>query len=1340
MKNLFLSLFLLLSLSVLYSKNTQLYFDNFTTEEGLSDNYINCILQDKSGWMWIGTGMGIERFDGLKFKEFPIYDLDGIHFQSVLVRNFFESSDGTLYACIEEFGLVKFNRQKEYFERLVINGLAVACNVSVKEIVEDKAHNLWVATKKGLLKIDLLNQKVTTYDNKKDTNSLICNYVRTLALDENSQLWIGTKEGLDKLDISTGEFVHFANLTPKLGDEVFDIYIDSNNNIWIGTGKNGIIKLDKSNNIIENLIPNKSDERSITVRSIFQDDAGEFWIGTRGGLFLYNESNKRIQSYKNDLWENKSLIHNSVMYVSQDRKGDMWVGTRGGLSYLVKEKQLFKHYKALPNNSKYLNNSEVYCIWMDAIGNIWTGTENGGVNILDRKKGTYKYLTVENGLSNNCVKSIVGLGDNLVLIGTFNGGLNSYNIKTGQLKCYKHNDADKNSISDNIVWDICVDKIGRIWVGTAFGLDRFYPETGKFEHFPQFDEMVNGVTWIEADTENDLWLSSEVLKVFRPGYGIINTFQEKGRGYFSDSKGNNWIMTSGRGIVKYDKYKGIVGSYTDKDGLASNLTYCMLEDDSNKLWVSTSNGLSCFDREQATFKNFLVINGIQSNQFYYGASYKSPQGEMLFGGKIGFNIFNPENIIVNTYVPPVFITDFKIFNQSVEISDGKDAILSKSIFDSDTIVVPYKYNVLTFEFAALNYSNSSQNNYKYMLVGFNNEWTETTDSRSATYTNLNPGEYTFKVIASNDNNVWNNTGTQKTLIIKPPFYKTILFIVLMVILAIAITVTLLFYLFKIWELKKNLEYEKKEAHRIHELDAFKLKFFTNISHEIKTPLTLIISPLDRILNFNLSKEEISENLKLMSKNAQQLMTLITQLLDYRKLEAGKLSVTHDRGDIVRYCEELFLSFEPLLKEKNVTYNFRTLNDKIITYFDADKVKKIVDNLVSNAIKYNQDGGHVSMILSLVIDESSVTRVSDDYVQIMVKDSGIGISEKDQLNIFKRFYSGNINVNNSSTGIGLAFTKELVKLLNGTIRVESEAGIGSTFVVKLPLINNVVEKQADSVLPVSKKLPEPKQEVIVPAKGNEKENIILIVEDNKDVRYLLKSHFEKNYTIYEAENGEEGCELALSIIPNIIISDVMMPILDGVQLCDKLKNDERTSHIPILHLTALTAREHVMRSLSKGADDFITKPFDIVILQQKIDNLLSMREALRARYSKEMILKPTSVRVTSPDEKFLQKAIKVVEENIEDSELDIDKFVKIIGMSRTQLYRKVFALTNMTVKEFISDMRLKRAYQMLTENDLPVSEVAYSVGFKDVSYFGKCLKKKYGFSASQIIKNKQQPKT
>ncbi len=1314
---------------ILTAQSNYLYFDNYTTANGLSDNYLNSTLQDSRGWIWIGTASSIERFDGIKFKRYCIYENDTTVLEDVLVRKIIESSKNEIFACCEEVGLAIYNKDLDRFERLRLNDNSVLTDVSVKDLKEDKQKNLWAATKKGVCKIDFKNKQCFFYSYSPNKNSISSNYVRKLLFDDNQNLWIATKRGLDKLNLKENTITHLLNKQIELGDDILELYLDANKLLWVGTAHNSIITINTSNESIKQFIPDKNNSRCYKVNSIIQDKNGKYWIGTRGGLYIYTPGTGKINWIKSDILNKNRLIHNSIIDIYFDTKEDVWISTRGGLSYLVQEKQIFRNYKALPGNNNYLNNCEIYSVWENKNGDIWIGTEDGGVNILDRDKGTFEYLTKNNGLTDNCIKTIHPTPDGKIMIGTFHGGLNLYDplYKTTRKISISNN---SGRIGDEVVWTIKTDNVNRIWIGSTAGLDRYVPKTGSLIHYPEFDSLASGIRWITVDHNNDLWLGSEDIKVYRPGEGILETFKYKSRELFIDSKGRYWLLTDNQGIILFDKTSGPVKIYNESKGIISNTAYRMHEDAAGKLWISTPIGLCSFNPEKETFENFYDYDGLAGNHYNYGASCKLRTGELLFGGKDGLTMVNPNSILENSYIPPVYLTDFKIFNKSVKISKAKDAILTKPISETKTIKVPYKYNVLTFEFAALSYSNSEHNRYKYLLDGFDSDWTETGDSRSVTYTNLNPGAYTLRIQGSNDNDLWNVNGCSLNLIVTPPYYRKFWFVALITLFIISIIILILYLIFKRKDLAKTYEYEKNQAVKLQKLDQFKHHLFTKTSNEIKTPLSLILGTLKKIQQEEIDNPTIISHLATMDKHIKGMMNMVYQLLDFHKLQNDNLTVDLRHGDIVRFCKGIFESFYCDMVQKDISYYFFSVQPKITTDFDPEKLKKAINNLISNAIQYNKKGGSIDLSISMVIEKASGTNknTATKFVKIKLEDTGIGMTDETLSNIFNRSYNDK-TISNDNSGFGLAFTKDLIELHNGIIKVESVPDEGSTFTILLPFIEQISEKSETDKTDDSIST----QDFIKTAEFKrlqQEKKIILIVEDNGDLRQFLRSNFEKNFLVLEASNGDEGLELAYLAIPNIIISDIMMPGIDGIELCDRVKTDHRTSHIPFILLSALESKESIQRGLAKGADDYILKPFDIEFLDSKINNLLTTRKSFVDSFKKDSIIQPNTVIMKSLDEKFLEKAIKFTEKHIANPDLNIDMFVDHLNISRMQLYRKFAALTNMTVKEFINDLRLKRAEQIFKEKKVSVSEVAYGVGFKDLSYFGKCFKQRFGVSPSE----------
>ncbi len=1317
-----------------------LNFDFYSQENGLSNNQIHCIRQDKKGWMWFGTSQGICRFDGYKFTVFKNDPEDSTSLKGNLVRTIFEDKKGQLWIGTENGGLNKFNREKENFQHLFYSGdHPLLTDATVTSINEDSTGNLWIGTSTHLYRIENENG----LSEIKPSNLYgFSEYIRVIECDKSGKIWLGTNNGLFFYDPKNNR-IQKIDLHQSLtsNQEIWDIFLDNDGALWIGTYANGLLTINPITLEVKQLTLDSENDRSQTVRAISKDRNGKYWIGTRGGLYVYEKNKGATAFYYHDEREPKSLVNNSIQCIFHDLKGDVWIGTRNGINFLIEERQNIQGYKSMPGDNRYLNSSEIYAFWVDQKGDIWTGTESGGINILDRKTGRFRYLLPQRGnpnsLSRNCIKALLDDGNNNLWIGTFLGGIDVLNLKTGAFKHYTNNPADPSSLSDNRVWSLLRDSNNDIWVGTSAGLDKFNSTTGSFTHFRNlaYGQQVN---WLAEDTDQTIWIGADNLVLYEPKNQKTTVIQETTRYMLHDSKNRYWLATPNRGIALFSKEKGIIKYYSEKNGLANNQTLAILEDNEHFLWISTTNGLSKFDPESERFHNFSLKNGFQNNQFTYGAAYKTSQGELLFGGISGFNIFNPTKIKSGDYFPQIVLTDLKIFNKSVKIGDLKKDVLTKSISETKTISLTHALNSITLDFASFDYANSLGIQYSYFLEGFDKDWNEPSVNRSATYTNLDPGEYTFHVKTVSIDQKESNLGPVLQIIVHTPYWQTWWFRIFIFLASASLFYMLITFLLYKEKLKNDLRLERLNAKKLHELDMMKLRFYTNISHEIRTPLTLILGPLEKMRANTIAENEKKGHIEVMYRNATQLHQLINQLLDFRKLETGNLKLTLTCGDMVSFMAEIVGSFGKYAEEKEINLKFNSLKKEIITNFDADKLGKIMNNLLSNAFKFTGKGGKISVNLSLVFnsDESESVNYSSEkrIIEITVKDTGIGIAETNLEKIFIRFFQVDDSAKQTGTGIGLALTKELVKLHNGSISVQSNPGKGSKFTIHLPY-DEVVNNQLAEIINTEKQnepsgichIEESTSDLMPSGR-----KIILLVDDNSDVRYFIKTHFITNYQVIEAENGIEGWTIALKTIPDIIICDVMMPDVDGFELCRKIRKDERTSHIPIILVTALGSREHEIEGLSSGADDYITKPFDLGILQTKVENILSVRQSLKQKYTSEMLLQPRNVILSSPNERFLQKAIEVVENNISDPDLDIERFATAIGVSRMQLYRKLDALTAMTVKEFVRNIRLKRAAQLLIQKKLNVSEIAYAVGFKDLSHFRKCFKLEFGMSASEYV--------
>ncbi|MCF8363200.1 MAG: response regulator [Prolixibacteraceae bacterium] len=853
-------------------------------------------------------------------------------------------------------------------------------------------------------------------------------------------------------------------------------------------------------------------------------------------------------------------------------------------------------------------------------------------------------------------------------------------------------------------------------MGTAGGgLNIFDSETKTFKAFMHSAEAESGISsnnvyGITEDTNGKIWLATE--------YGV-NCFNPQ-----------------------TEKFQ----VYTVNEGLAHNTVKSLAFDNDGNLWIGTLNGLSQFNVNMKKFTNFTSSDGLQGKEFKNGAVLKASDSSLYFGGNNGFNHFDPTQITFNAIKPKIAITKLRLNNKTVKIGDvvNNRIILNENINTTDKVVFNYAQNVITLEFAALHFMSPKQNKYAYRLKGWVDSWTYTpAQNRTATYANLKPGEYVFEVIAANADGYWNNKGRQLIIEILPPWWATKTAFIIYVI----IFISLIFLSRKIVKMKldyqHSLNIEKlknaqlAELHKKdHEIDQLKLVMFTNISHEFRTPLTLITGPLENIMN-KIEDTDTKDQLKIVWRNAQRLLVLINQILDIRKLELGKYNLQLEKINLVKHISEIHQSFKLLARRNNLDFQLKLTNEEFSTYADSDIIEKVMYNLLSNAFKHTPRGGTVKVELN---------NTPHEFI-IKVSDNGKGIPECELSKVFERFYMSKQNKNQlgTSSGIGLSLTKDLVELYGGNIQVKSIEGVGTTFTVKLP---------AFSEIPKNSKFKEALKVTTEPQKAylpnaididdydldisntpfSDDKPTLLIVEDNSDMQKYLKSQFEENYNIAIAENGEKGFEKTTIYNPDLIISDVMMPVMNGVELCQKLKADIRTNHIPVILLTAKKSDSLQLQSLEIGADSYVNKPFNIDILKAKVKNILINRENLREKYSNELVNDDFAQEQNNADKVFLSKAIKVIEDNLTNEDFNVDIFASEVGMGRTTFYKKLKTISGYTVNDFIKIIRLKKAAYYLKYTKTSVTEIYYKVGFNDGSYFASCFQKQYGMLPTEYRKS------
>lgn len=1334
-------------------------FKQLSNNDGLLSNSVNAIEQDADGFMWFGTNEGLSRYDGYSFLNFFHTPTNNHSLSNDFVNCLMEDKNNHLWIGTMN-GLNYLNRETYEINRLTIGLNDSVGEFPIQSLALDNDDNIWIGSEySGLYKLNTITHQVTHFKNIPDNSTTInSNHVSCLLFDSNRGLMVGTDMGLDLFDLKTQTFKHvvkkammqelkfyndssvFIGIVSKekyyykwtLAELVekkefpantalnnMKFLMDQKGNQWLSIRDRGLFFQDTLANESQHLQFNRFDPEGLSsnaISSIYQDSFGNIWIGTvDAGINLFTPAKKAFVHIK-DNYLNTGLQNNKVRSLFQDSEGDIWMGTKlgGTLSKFDRESSTFQHYRSQASNPSTLSDDMIFCITEEKPGYLWVGTSNG-LNLFEKKSGKVKRFFNEpgnlNSIASNTIYTLLK-NEDLLFIGG-NLGLDVFDTKK---KIFSHfsKSAHSNSISNDKVRVIYKGTDDDIWIGTIHGLNLFNKDLGTFE---RFENQANDSTSISAN--------------------IIQCIHE-------DKKQNLWIGTIlGLNLMNPDRKTFKV--FNTNDGLPGNSINGIQEDDNGFLWLSTNNGLSKFNPDTKEFKNYTKEDGLQSNEFSSYVSCRTTDGAMLFGGNNGLTIFHPKEIIDNDRLPNVVISDFKLFNKHVLINT-ENAPLEKHVSQCKEITLTHKQSVFSFEFVALSFISAEKNQYAYMLKGFDKEWNYVGRKRDATYTNLNPGTYLFMVKASNNDGLWNEQMTSVKINILPPPWRTWWAYVIYVVLVMSLLSVV--WLYAIKRVKEEKENEKNQEN---------LKFFINVSHEFRTPLTLILNPLKKILSSN--HPENKEAAQSIQLSANKLLGLVNQLLDFRKTDLGRLPLKAVKTDIVKFTKGVLNLFADLGDYKNIELRFVCKEPGIDVWFDPDKYEKILNNLLSNAMKFTRSGGQVVISIELISDTTRgqlfnmFTRDAEPikHVEIRVQDTGIGLTASQKKHVFERFYS--IDESKTGTGIGLNYTKSLVELHGGSISVESIIELGSTFVVCLPMGNKHLKNeqlsenkfklvnyqyelnQLESLrydIETTDESPIASEDEEIGKKYNRKRPVVLIVEDNKQLRKQLKGELEGKYVVWDAENGKEGWKRVLKIIPDLIISDIRMPEMDGNELCRKIKNDQCTSHIPVILLTAQTTDDQTIIGMESGADQYVTKPFSFDVLESRIKSLLVQRNKLQQIFSKKLEINPSEITVTTIDEKLIKKALDIVEKNISNSAYSVDELSRELEISRGHLYRKIMSITGKSPSDFIRSIRLKRAAQLLKSSRLTISEIAYQVGFSNPKYFTKCFKAEFNTLPSLFV--------
>jgi signal transduction histidine kinase/ligand-binding sensor domain-containing protein/AraC-like DNA-binding protein len=1431
---------------LLFSQNHIMKFEHLTVDDGLSGSVIECIMRDSKGFMWFGTRNGLNRYDGYKFT---IYRHDVNNPQSIshnwIKGGIIEDSKGDLWIGTWGGGLNKFDRNKEIFIQYKHDDKDPnsICNNFIERIYEDESDNLWICTVGGLSKVvDYENlgsndgiQFVNYKHNPEDPYSLSDDYIFSAYEDNEGVLWIGTASGgINLLDRGSERFINENNLPagrfhfikhPLLSGEInwfHEYFADGDSLITISTN-NVIYKLDKKNNKITNFSKALSQSLNISVRDIgnyIEDRNGQAWIfpGIQSGLYVTNKTKDIAFGLYSDPHNPFSINSNYVQSWYEDKEGIIWIGTLGGgVNKYMKDKDIFRVITVAINESE----CSIASIHEDISEHgviLWIGTRRHGLLRYDMETKEIRRFKLEYPIKAICqTKSDP---DN-IWIGTIRGGLLKFNKKNKTFSnqyLYESKEDLKRFNFTVFILSVTSDEKGILWIGSGGGLIRFDPDTKKFKHYfsdlnneySLSDNEINSLLFFYHKNERVLWVGTR--------HGGLNRFDpEKEKFYhfknnpddslsiasdyissiYEDDSGNLWIGTTS-GLQKFDRLKNKFFRYTDKDRLLNIDIMGILGSKDGILWLHTKSGICRFNPQNRNLRFFDKNDGLPEKDFDRYAYHKGKSGDFYFGRNNKILVFDPENIQKNSKIPPVVITDFQILNKSVK--PGDDSPLSKSISNTDEIILPFNQSVFSFEFAALDYTTPDKNKYAYKMEGIDPDWVYTDASRRyVTYTHLNPGEHVFRVKGSNNDGVWNEEGTALKIIITPPWWRTNWAYSFYVLLILSMVYGIWRFQTNRLKMKQQMEMEHFEAEKLREVDHLKSSFFANISHEFRTPLTLIQGPIKQMLSGEF-KGDLIKQYRMIIRYSNRLLNLINQILDLSKLEAGRMTLKVSRTNVTQFLKGIVQSFASLADRKKITLKFNADDGSLIGYVDRDKLEKIVTNLLSNAFKFTPGGGKVIVNLSLRGDSGSeateTTKQSLSFdadeiatsrqvgtrndsirtgsIKIKIFNSGTGIPPEELENIFNRFYQADNSytkelapldrdnpdnqksfdkhypTGKEGTGIGLALTKELVDAHHGEIRVESELNKGTTFRVLLPVEKEhfkqkeIVEAKppegykdsevSDSEVIEATEYGEKDSLISKPSGGSKAAPLLLIVEDNPDVTTYISSFVEKDYRIITAENGEAGWKNALDKFPDLIISDVMMPVMDGFELCKKLKSYENTSHIPVILLTAKADMKSKIEGLEFGADDYVTKPFDAKELHARVKNLIEQRIILYEKFSRMIEIKPGEITTSSMDEQFLKRLSSVFEEHVDEGNFSTEDFAREAGMSRSNLHRKLQALTNQPTHEFIRTLRLKRAAQLLNQSAGTVTEIAYAVGFNSPSHFSRIFRQQFGQTPSEFARN------
>ena len=1323
-----------ISVSLTAGETQKKHFSQISSQQGLSHNTVISIVQDKNDLMWFATFDGLNRFNGYDFKVYRNERGNDKSLMHDVLRVLFVDSEGLLWIG-NKGGLSLYVSERDNFKNYHCPAKKDQIT-QVNAIIEFDNSHLLTGTETGLYLFDKKNEKFVELQQF----TTLKKQVQSLAKQGNNFL-IGTVDGLYVYNNSRKYLsqVHKA----FEGKIIQAILPQSDSRIWIGTEGSGLYLLNLTTGEVKNYRHNPNDAGSLSsdyIRSLAFDAQFNLWIGTFNALSIISNGGDKFTNYYHNPTQEGSISQNSIRSVYMDTQGGMWLGSYyGGINYYHPLKNKFEHLQQNPY-TRSLNDKVISCIVEDEDGRMWIGANDMGINVYHPNSGKFDYFTRSNTptlLSNNIKAFLLSKDKKSIYVGTHSGGLLLMNKTTGN--CKRINNTDR-SIND--VYTLTYDQAGNIWIGTLDGLYIYNESTGEIKQINISEMGSEQVLFLKIDSHKRIWIGGEkslgMLKnrdsrliVFHSGDYNGTVINSAINCIFEDSKKRIWIGTRG-GLNLYNE-NGKFKLYNKENGLPGNLIYGILEDSFGRLWISTNNGISCFTPETGMFRNYSEADDLLFSQYNTYSFCQARSGLMYFGGINGITTFYPELLIDNPHTPQPRIGKIMIQNEEVHPFD-KTGILTKNILDTKKITLKASQSSLTIEFFVSNYLSGRHNTFAYKLEGLDKNWNQSTENRQVTYTNLHHGKYVFRVKAANNDGKWNEETTDLEIRILPHWWQT-WWAILLFILAAGITGWYIHRFMKQRQaMDEQLRAERIEKEKMEEINQMKTRFFINISHEFRTPLTLILSPLQEIIERTTDKWQRSQ-LSHIQKNTGKLLRLVNQLMDYRRAELGFFELRVCKTNAKKQALEIYNLFEKLAKRKKINYIFEDFAADKDFLIDSNYLELILSNLLSNAFKFTPDEGKI------------IVRLEEDlnYFIVEVEDTGCGIPPDKQALIFDRFYQ--VNYDNMGTGIGLSLVKRLVDSHHGKIEVKSTPEVGSTFTLYIPqneemydsleidkhITDNQINIKHDELGFILDDMNTDETEPEAPDTKNE---TLLIVEDNAEVTEYLSERLLKNYNIFTASNGAEALEVLRNKEIDLVLTDVMMPVMDGIKLCKSIKQNIKTCHIPVIILSAKSNTEDQLEGLEVGADDYLPKPFTYSVLKAKIQNMLKSRRRSLEHYSKTLEVEPEKITFNAMDEELLKKAMKIVLNNLDNTEFSTDIFCSEMGMSRSNLHLKLKAITGESTIDFIKKIRFNEACKLLLNGKYNVAEVSTMVGFNTPSYFATSFRKYFGCLPTDYVKSRR----